>query len=55
MQALNEYNGCVVLVSHDIDLIRQCRCQLWICEEAGVRPFEGKGVDQYRDQVLGTL
>ena len=29
--ALNEYEGGVVLVSHDIRLITECNCGLYVC------------------------
>ena len=33
MQAIKEYDGGVIIVSHDERLIRETECQLWVIEE----------------------
>ena len=35
--AINAYNGGVVLVSHDFRLIDQVAKQIWVCEDRTVR------------------
>jgi ATP-binding cassette subfamily F protein 2 len=47
--AINEFEGGVVLVSHDIRLIAQVAEEIWICEEGTVVPFKGDitGYKQY--------
>jgi ATP-binding cassette subfamily F protein 3 len=49
--AINEYEGAVVLVSHDRYLLEACAEQLWVVEDGRVRVFDGD-VDDYARQVL---
>ncbi len=46
MQALQNYEGSVVLVTHDRYLLRTLVDELWLVEEGQVRPFDG-GVEDY--------
>ncbi|MGA8172835.1 MAG: ATP-binding cassette domain-containing protein [Methylocystis sp.] len=49
--AINEYEGAVVLVSHDRYLLEACADQLWVVEDGRVRAFDGD-VDDYARHVL---
>ena len=49
--AINEYEGAVVLVSHDRYLLEACADRLWLVEGGRVRPFDGD-MDDYARQVL---
>jgi len=40
-EAINEYDGGVVLVSHDFRLISQVAQQIWVCENGTMRLWEG--------------
>lgn len=40
-EAINEFDGGVVLVSHDFRLIDQVAEEIWIVEEGGVEAWEG--------------
>ncbi|XP_065867674.1 ABC transporter F family member 1 isoform X1 [Euphorbia lathyris] len=40
-EALNEWDGGLVLVSHDFRLINQVAHEIWICENQAVTPWEG--------------
>jgi len=53
-EALNEYEGGVIIVSHDERLIRDTNCQLWVIEEQSIAEIEG-GFDDYRKEVLDEL
>jgi ATP-binding cassette subfamily F protein 3 len=47
VEALAEYSGAVVLVSHDWHLVELVADQLWLVADGTVRPFEGD-LDAYR-------
>ncbi len=47
VEALNTYEGAVVLISHDPHLIGLCADRLWLVAEGGCRPFDGD-LDDYR-------
>lgn len=53
-QAINNYKGGVILVSHDERLIRMVCKELWICGEGTVRSIDG-GFDEYRKIVEKEL
>ncbi|KAF6140209.1 hypothetical protein GIB67_000257 [Kingdonia uniflora] len=40
-EALNEWDGGLVLVSHDFRLISQVAKEIWVCENLAVTPFDG--------------
>jgi ATP-binding cassette subfamily F protein 3 len=46
--ALQEYEGAIVLVSHDRHLLRTTADSLWLVADGKVQPFEGD-LDDYRD------
>ncbi|CAE7386155.1 ABCF4 [Symbiodinium sp. CCMP2456] len=52
--AIANFNGGLVLVSHDARLITEVDCELWVCEDGGCYRFE-KDFDGYRDKVLHQL
>jgi ATP-binding cassette, subfamily F, member 1 len=52
--ALKEYNGGVVMVSHDARLIESTDCQLWVVEDQNVSPWES-GFAGYREHLLRKL
>ena len=51
MEAINDYEGAVVLVSHDRFLIEACAERLWLVGGGTVKPFEGD-MEDYRRFVL---
>jgi ATPase components of ABC transporters with duplicated ATPase domains len=51
MEAINDYTGAVILVSHDRFLIEACADRLWIVGNGTVKPFDGD-MDDYRQLVL---
>jgi len=52
--AIKEYEGGVIIVSHDERLIRETDCQLWVIEEQSISEIDG-GFDDYRKEVLDEL
>lgn len=52
--AVKQFRGGVILVSHDARLILETECQLWVCGDSTVRPFDGD-FDEYRDRLLEEL
>jgi len=53
-EAIEEYEGGVIIVSHDERLIRDTNCQLWVIEEQNINEIDG-GFDDYRKEVLEEL
>jgi ATP-binding cassette subfamily F protein 3 len=51
MEAINDYDGAVILVSHDRFLIEACAERLWLVAGGTVKPFDGD-MDDYRRLVL---
>ena len=53
-EAINDYKGGVIIVSHDERLIRETNCQLWVIEDQTINEIEG-GFDDYRRELLDSL
>ncbi|XKL68052.1 hypothetical protein PGB90_003543 [Kerria lacca] len=52
--AINDYKGGVIIVSHDERLIRETECSLWIIEDQGINELDGD-FDDYRKELLDSL
>jgi ATP-binding cassette subfamily F protein 3 len=52
IEAINDYSGAVILVSHDRFLLEACVDRLWLVANGEVNPFDGD-LDDYRRLVLG--
>lgn len=52
--AINEFNGGIIVVTHDQRLIEECDCTLWVVEKQGVTPWEA-GFEDYKDTILKEL
>jgi ATP-binding cassette subfamily F protein 3 len=50
-EAINEYPGAVIMVSHDRYLIEACADQLWVVANQTVTTYDGD-LDEYRRMVL---
>ena len=50
-QALNAYDGAVLLVSHDVHLVDAVYDRLWLVADGGCAPFEGD-LGDYRALLL---
>ena len=51
IEAINDYRGAVILVSHDKYLLDACADRLWLVEAGTVKPFDGD-IDDYNAYVL---
>ena len=51
VRALNDYEGAVILISHDRHLMDASADRLWIVRGGTVRPYDGD-MDQYRAECL---
>jgi len=51
-EALNDFDGAVILISHDRHLIEACADRLWLVDKGTVKPFEGD-MDDYRALMTG--
>ncbi|WP_407181180.1 ABC-F family ATP-binding cassette domain-containing protein [Bradyrhizobium sp. STM 3562] len=52
-EAINEFPGAVIMVSHDRYLIEACADRLWVVADGTVTSFDGD-LDEYRRRVLST-
>lgn len=50
-EALNDYSGAVILVSHDMHLLGLVCERLWLVDAGGVKPWQGD-LDDYRNMLL---
>jgi ATP-binding cassette subfamily F protein 2 len=48
--AINNFNGGVVLVSHDFRLISQVAEEIWVCENGTVTKWDGT-IEQYKEKL----
>lgn len=53
-EAINEYKGGVIIVSHDERLIRETECALYVIEDQTINEVDGN-FDEYRKEVLDQL
>src|SRR5690606_27687878 len=52
VDALNTYEGAVILISHDRHLIEACADRLWLVNNGTVQPFDGD-MEDYRALMTG--
>lgn len=53
-EAISDFQGGVIIVSHDERLIRDTDCTLWVIEEQTINEIDG-GFDDYRKELLEEL
>jgi ATP-binding cassette, subfamily F, member 1 len=53
-EAINAFNGGIVVVTHDQRLIEECECTLWVVEKQGVTRWDA-GFDDYKENILREL
>lgn len=51
VQALNGYNGAVILVSHDPSMVEKVADRLWLVKDGACQPYDGD-LDSYRELVI---
>jgi len=49
--ALNDFEGAIVLITHDRHLVEACADRLWLVSDGGVRAYSGD-MDDYRRMLL---
>uniref|UniRef100_A0A7S1H3D3 ABC transporter domain-containing protein n=1 Tax=Thalassionema nitzschioides TaxID=33649 RepID=A0A7S1H3D3_9STRA len=54
IDAINNFNGGIVVVTHDQRLIENCDCNLWVVEKKKVTPWE-EGFDNYKETLLREM
>ena len=52
--AINAFNGGIVVVTHDQRLIEECECTLWVVEKQGVTKWD-RGFEDYKETILREL
>ena len=52
MEAINDFPGAVILISHDRSLLDASAERLWLVAEETVRPYDGD-LDEYQKLVVG--
>jgi ATP-binding cassette subfamily F protein 3 len=52
MEAINDFPGAVILISHDRTLLDASAERLWLVADGTVRPYEGD-LDEYQKLVVG--
>jgi len=52
-EAINEFPGAVIMVSHDRYLIEACADRLWVVAERTVKTYDGD-LDDYRRMILSS-
>lgn len=54
IDAINEFNGGIVVVTHDQRLIESCDCELWVVDKQDAKKWP-EGFDDYKDNLLREL
>eukprot|EP00117_Sycon_ciliatum_P018564 scpid41054/ scgid17113/ ATP-binding cassette sub-family F member 2; Iron-inhibited ABC transporter 2 len=52
--AINHFEGGMVLVSHDFRLISQVAKEIWVCEHQTIRPWTS-GIQAYKESLRGKV
>ena len=53
VEALDVYDGAVVLITHDMHLVQLVADRLWLVQGGSVQPYDGDLAD-YRAEILGS-
>ena len=53
-EAIKTFKGGVVLVSHDFRLIDKVCKEIWVCEDKGVRKFDGS-IRDYKKELAKKM
>lgn len=54
IDAINEFNGGIVVVTHDARLIEECECNLWVVEKEKVTNWTA-GFEDYKENLLNEM
>jgi ATP-binding cassette, subfamily F, member 3 len=50
-QALGEFKGGVLMVSHDVTMLQKVCTSLWVCDKGSVEHFDGT-VNDYKKRIM---
>jgi len=53
-EAINEFQGGMVLVSHDFRLLQQTAKQIWVCDKKKVQRWNGD-ISTYKDELMRRM
>ena len=53
IEALNDFPGAVIVISHDRHLVEATADRLWLVHDGGVSPYDGD-LDDYRQFITGA-
>ncbi|XP_032801967.1 ATP-binding cassette sub-family F member 2 [Petromyzon marinus] len=53
-EAINEFEGGMMLVSHDFRLIQQVAQEIWVCEHATITKWKG-GIQAYKEHLKNKV
>jgi len=53
-EAINKFNGGIMLVSHDFRLISQVAQQIWLCENGEVKVWKDS-IQAYKKQLQSKV
>ncbi|GBF27905.1 putative ABC transporter ATP-binding protein YheS [bacterium MnTg02] len=53
IHALNDFEGAIILISHDRHLLETCVDRLWVAQAGTVSPYDGD-LESYRAECLST-
>ena len=54
INAINAYEGAVVLITHDRHIIESCVDRLWVVADGTVKPYD-EDIETYRQSLLGRV
>jgi len=54
IEAINEFNGGIVIVTHDQRLIEHCECALWVVDKQAATKWEA-GFEGYKESLLQEM
>lgn len=53
-EAINSFNGGMILVSHDFRLIDQVAKTIWVCDNKSIIPWK-KGIRDYKKSLMKKM
>ena len=54
IKAINEYDGTIIIISHDTRLIEETDCLLYLCDKQNCQVFDGN-LDDYKYNIIGEI
>ncbi len=54
IKAINNYKGSIVIITHDIKLIEEIDCNIYICSDQNLYKYNGN-INDYKDEILENI